>query len=424
MKKIISILLLIIVFVSCKQEEYMPEPFGEKVAFKETTKMSLDEFLTSSQCTFFKKALDRGTVYTLLNSEWKRSPHTFLIPSDAAFVEAGFTQNKLENMNPADLDSIVLYHTLSEKIDTANVKSIHGNIRVNTRLESANIGFENSYTFQKYIYVHYLGIVHKKVLINGKTVGDYKISQTKEGDAIILDHFLKKPEKTLWQAMKADPRLSMFIELIEANDKLYNKIFYFNEAPWVVYAMQSGVIGKNLDLSKDPNNSKNLYINRHTSIFAPTNEAFIKAGYSTVEELLKLNDPYSKLRGRYLRFGTEAPYNYQTFHKTDSILSYHHGWGERYFPSDGFRGFPTVFFSNDLTNEFLGNYVLQMETMSPKNQPRVTCPFLFISENGKKKMRLKNAKVNTEDATIIEQDILTLNGPLYIVDRLFIPNHF
>jgi len=425
MNRIIALLLLLIAVISCKQEEYMPEPYGEKVPYVEKDKKSLDALLMDSKSHLFKIALDGSTVRTLLDKEWKSLPLTFLVPSDAAFTATGMTQEKLKNMSTADLDSIVLYHVLADKIDTANVHVTYGNIRLRSKLEDKELRQGNQYASSAYSYYHYLAITAKKILLNGKTVGDYRIENAVEADVIFIDTFLKKPEKTLWQTMKADSRLSMFLEIVEANDDSYAQYFNLDEDPWFVYNMEEAVMKNQLDLSVDPYNPGATYISHQTSVFAPTNEAFIKAGYETAAEFIRLNDAHWKYRGQYLRFSDGAPYNYRTFHKNDSVLTYHHGWGQRYYPTDGGgSGFSTVFFSNDLTNEYLGDYILQMESYDPNSQPRMTCPYRFSRENGKLKIGLKDARKGSEPATVIEQDILTLNGPLYLVDRLFIPNKF
>lgn len=423
MKKSISILLLLVAVMSCTQEEYMPEPYGEKVPYEDADKKSLDALLTDSKSSLFKLAMNGSTIYELLGNEWKSLSLTFLVPSDAAFQEAGFTEETLKNMDAADLDSIILYHTLSEKIDTANVRSTYGNIRLKSKLENKNIKL-GRYSSDFYTYLHYFSITDNKIRINGKVVGDYSINQAIEGDVIFIDSFLVKPEKTIWQVMKEDSRLSMFMEIVEANDELYGQDFYYDEEPWGTYSMQEAIMRLQLDIVVDEYNPSNIYMGGLTSVFAPTNEAFIKAGYDSAEEFLQLNEPYWKYRGQFLTFSGGAPYNFRTFHKTDSVLSYHHGWAQRYYPTDGGRGNPTVFFSNDLTDEYLGDYILKLETSNTNNQPRIVCPYTFSLENGRIKMRLKNAKEGTEAATVIEQDILTLNGPLYLVDRLFIPNHF
>lgn len=425
MRKLISILLLLVTVLSCKQEEYMPEPYGEKVPYEDENKKSLDALLTDSKSSLFKLALDGSTIYRLLGKEWKSLSLTFLVPSDAAFQEAGLTEEKLKNMDAADLDSIVLYHTLSEKIDTANVRATYGNIRLKSGLVHKSLKLGGRYSSQPYTYSHYFSITGNHVLINGKAVGEYRIEASSEGDVIFINSFLKKPEKTVWQTMKEDSRLSMFMEIVEANDELYGQSFYYDEEPWGTYPMEEAIMKSQLDMTVDEYDPSNVFIGGLTSVFAPTNEAFIKAGYNSADDFIRLNDAHWKFRGQFLTFAGGAPYNYRTFHKTDSVLTYHHGWGQRYYPTDGGGGgFSTVFFSNDLTDEYLGDYILQLETSNPNSQPRMTCPYVFSHENGKITMRLKNAKEGAEAATVIEQDILTLNGPLYVVDRLFIPNHF
>lgn len=420
MKQTLSILLLLVVALSCTQEEFMPPPYGEKVPYEEVPKERLDAVLAASKSSLFQLALDGSTIPALLDDEWENAPLTFLVPSDAAFEEAGFTEEKLKNMDAAELDTIIRYHMLSDQIDSSNVRSTYGNIRIKSKLENKSLKM-GSYSADFYVYPHYLAITDGKVLINGKVMGDYKISDAKEGNVIYIDGFLQKPKKTLWQTMKEDSRLSMFMEIVEANDASYATSSW---DPIYISQMEDAVMKTQLDIDTNQWDPSNIYIGGLTSVFAPTNEAFLSAGYNSAEDFLQLNEPYWVYRGQFLTFAGGAPYNYRTFHKTDSVLTYHHGWAQRYYPTDGGNVNPTVFFSNDLSDGFLGNYDMKMEGYSPDSHPAISCPYTFSRENGVIKMRLKNAKEGTEAATVIEQDIMTLNGPLYIVDRLFIPNHF
>lgn len=420
MRNIIAILLFSFAFISCTQEEYMPEPYGEKIPYEEVQKESLDAVLTGSTSNLFKLALEGSSVGTKLTGEWKDFPLTFLVPSDAAFQEAGYTEDKIKAMEASDLDSIILYHTLAQKVDTTNLKATYFNVRMPTQLKNARIKTQQ-YAADIYTYMHYIAIRDRKIIINGKMVGDYRMQQAIEGDVVLIETFLKKPEKTIWQMMEADERLSMFMEIVKSNDDLYGQSFYYDEEPWGTYAMEEGVVKNQLDIISE---GQDLILSTSTSVFAPTNEAFIRAGYQTAAEFLQKNDAHWRYRGSFVTFNEGAAYNFRTFHKTDSVLSYHHGWGKRYFPTDISRLNPTVFFSNDLDDAYLDRYILSPEGYSPEAQPEIYCPYSFSMENGQLKMRLKNAKEQTEAATVIEQDILTLNGPLYIVDRLFIPNHY
>lgn len=97
----------------------------------------------------------------------------------------------------------------------------------------------------------------------------------------------------------------------------------------------------------------------------------------------------------------------------------------RYFPASSVKPNPTVFSSNELTDDFLGDYILQPLGWKPIEQPIMYVPFNFSKdEQGRVTVRLKTAAEDAEPATIIESDIMTLNGPIHIVDRLFIPKDF
>ena len=123
----------------------------------------------------------------------------------------------------------------------------------------------------------------------------------------------------------------------------------------------------------------------------------------------------------YYRYG--AVYDFQPFLKSDSIISYHSLWGRRYFPTDT-RPNPIVFFSNDLKDEILSNYIINTRYDSD-SKPPIKCPFKFSkTSDGQVQIKLKDAKEGTEAATVVESDIMTLNGPIHIVDRLFIPKGF
>jgi len=139
--------------------------------------------------------------------------------------------------------------------------------------------------------------------------------------------------------------------------------------------------------------------------------------------LRKLNDKNISNVGKYLYYKDGAPYDYKVFLKSDSILSYH-SWAARYYPTQNLsKPNATIFFSNELNNDRLANYVIYPYLSI--SVPEYVCPFVFSQrEDGKTQIKLKNARESDEAATIIESDIMTLNGPIHVVDRLFIPRNF
>lgn len=255
--------------------------------------------------------------------------------------------------------------------------------------------------------------------------------------------------------LREDGRFSFFLEIIKRNDEMYypSTVYPYDQ----MYDQSGEYIYNSLNYDNEnklmrPKLSDKTRIVKEEialrspniemlSLFAPTDDAFKKAGFNNAEDLRILNDHmyYSKyyidhteewgweyiefqFPANYARDG--APYDYGAFLKSDSIISYH-AWGEKYFPTSRGSIKPTLFFSNDLIQDFMKNYVISMAGYDPVKIPQIIQPFTFTRDSDDKiRVRLKNAEDGTEAATIIEPDIMTLNGPIHVVDRLFIPKGF
>lgn len=408
MEKYIYYILLsisgIFCFPSCTQDEFEPDPIGERIPYEELELQAFEDVLKTSDNSLFLAAWQRSNMRDSL-LQWKGELITLLIASDEAFLSAGYTLTTIESMTAAELDTLLLYNTLQGVIDTSVVKATEGNLQFKSKL-NLKVNLLNGSSL--YNYCQYLAIYGGKVVLNGKYSADYHILRTKEADVIYVNHLNKGPVKDMWTTLQQDGRFSIFMEVLRLNDIAYNGKRWTD-------AMMSNTLSIN----------STVRLISYQSIFAPTDEAFVKAGYITAEDLRKLNDRNISRLGTFKYYTSGAPYNYRTFLKSDSIISYH-SWGKRYIPSDAPAVLPTSFLSNDLINNFLENYMLSKE--SPSNLlgiPQIIQPFTFTrGSDDKIRVRLKNAEDGTEAATIIEPDIMTLNGPIHVVDRLFIPKGF
>jgi len=64
-----------------------------------------------------------GLSDTLASGEW-----TVFAPTDEAFAAAGITQATLSEMDPQELADLLLYHVMSGDLSTANLKTMLGNV--------------------------------------------------------------------------------------------------------------------------------------------------------------------------------------------------------------------------------------------------------------------------------------------------------
>ena len=404
---IVTLLILqcMALFQSCTQSEYMIEPVGEKVPYTEEKKSITDE-LSASKMTLFLSAFEKSNLPDSLKN-WENAPLTIFVPSDDAFEKVGLNKEAIDKMSAKQLDTLLLYHCMVTRFDTSAVKYTAGNIKITTKLNNPNLrtGWNTPYS-----YLHYVAINNNNLWINGKLSGTYHVQKTKEADIIYINRFLIKPTQDMWTILAADGRFSLFLQIIKAND-----LAYYNKN-WAAAKMQPKLAVNSTVADYQAN--INLL-----SLFAPTDEAFVKAGYGDIENLRKLNDKNISNVGKYLYYKNGAPYDFRAFLKSDSILSYH-SWAVRYYPTQNLsKPNATIFFSNELNNDRLANYVIYPYLSI--SVPEYVCPFVFSQrEDGKTQIKLKNARESDEAATIIESDIMTLNGPIHVVDRLFIPRNF
>lgn len=402
-----------LILASCTQDEFEPDPIGEKVPFEEIKKNTLEDALQKSGNDLFLTALKNSNIPSLL-SDWGKEPLTLLVPSDNAFKSAGYTKDKIALMSAQDLDTLLLYHILQGQLDTTVVKKTAGSVQLSSKLNTT-VTFRESPTL--YTYGHNVVISNNNLIIDGKNRSAYHVEKTKGPDLIFINNLLIRPTEDIWKTLKRYPDLSIFMELLQLQDYAYNNIptWWGGISSWPeATAINYLSIVSNTNQNTIP----------YQSIFAPTNEAFIKAGYSTAEDFLKLNDLNKRDKiGTFMYYRYGAVYDFQPFLKSDSIISYHSLWGRRYFPTDT-RPNPIVFFSNDLKDEILSNYIINTRYDSD-SKPPIKCPFKFSkTSDGQVQIKLKDAKEGTEAATVVESDIMTLNGPIHIVDRLFIPKGF
>lgn len=433
-----TIIMLIISFASaCTQDEYEPDPVGEKVPYEESPKKGLSEELLSSNHTIFKAALEKSNVSDSLEN-WEHSRLTLLVPSDDAFKGAGIDINTIQSMTTEALDTLLLYYIVDGTFDTSGVGYTFGNIRMSTKLYDSHLIIRGKYDIAPYNYTHYIAINNDKVLINGKIMGDYTVQHTDLGDVIYIDYFLKRPTKDMWTTMEEDGRFSIFLEVLEMNDYMYlpKKLneWQYDETGEFLYSNLPSGINETRQLMKLKLSDKSKLVRNFSSwnaniqllsIFAPIDEAFHKAGYNTAEEFREMND-YMYYREYYYWYD-EWEWGYLTIPsmlKNDSILSYH-SWGDMYSKATyGYGAMnSTIFFSNELTDTHLSNYVIIPGANGSASDFKN--PFTFSQgSDGSIRVKLKNAKDGTETATIVEPDILTVNGPIHAVDRLFIPKDF
>ncbi|MDR2284385.1 MAG: fasciclin domain-containing protein [Sphingobacterium sp.] len=423
--------------LSCQKNEFMPDPMGEKVPFEDTVTSTLSQLLKgTNELKVFSAAWEKSTVKKKISERGEKTKATVFAPTDEALRKQGFTTAEIATMTVADVDSLVFFYVSLGNIKVDELKDRVDNFVVKSMLTKPGLSVnyfegnpEGTMAYDPYFYRHYVRIQEETIVVNGKKAGKLNYRPAIDGGLYLLETTVEKPEKTMLQVLEADGRFKMFVESQRLTDEMFvqNMIdeiepwygfrpseedmrnswasyrFYY-ERGWIVEPKPyEGYKGPNIAIS---------------TIFAPTDDAFRKAGFNTVEDILQFNIARGDARFDMDLFAIAGGY------PMDTVYSYHRNWGRIVQPEttgkDKASGNTTVFFSNDLTprlNEYMvnigGNVTMEYA---------YKMPLAFSTSNGQIQIKVKDSE--HAPANVIETDILTLNGPVHVLDNLLLPKGF
>ena len=224
----IGMALLLIGFMGACTDNTTPPPPRQTVA---------DVVAANSDFSILRDALD----YAGLSGDLRKNTVTVLAPNNAAFQASGFADAAAVKALPTStVKSILLYHVLGYKIPASEI--VLGKNTAVPTLQGDNV------------------YVTKATASSGVSVNNAKITKTdlqaENGLIHVIDRVLMPPTQNLLEIVQANPDLTYLVAAA-------NRAAEGN--PAVFSALTSG---------------KNIY-----TIFAPTNEAFIAAGFPTIASI-------------------------------------------------------------------------------------------------------------------------------------------
>jgi len=431
---LLSVFTVLFMFSACKKTEFMPAAEGDQVAYEpETTETVVQLLEKSTESSLFKYAWEKSTMKERLAEIGANTRYTLLVPNDAAMTASGLTAPVLEQMKGADIDSLVLFYTMLGQLRADQLKP--ESLPVKSMLDKPGL-FVNHYEnpnssfFDLYQFKHYLAVSGNELLVNGKSKGNLNYKIAVDGGIYFMTATIEKPTKTAIEVLEEDDRFSWFVEVMKKLDDqyaeptivAYRDLFGMEFTPedfWASYAYLRERYRTLWTIVPMPNPEyARLNINIST-LFAPTNDAFKHAGFTSVTDILAFNERRGDVRFDMDTFGPAGSY------PMDTIFNYHRDWGRMFGPRDPSYGLgapnSTVFFSNDLRSAEINNYYVNLGgTASLEYAYRM--PFLFSQNNGQLQMKIKEAE--QPPVNIIGGDIISLNGPIHVVDNLFLPKGF
>lgn len=429
-KKSLSVLLFGITLAGCTKNEFMPPPEGERIPYEGGAAKTLGESLMESPYQLFYKAYRRSSMDSVLNGN---TNYTLLVPDDEALLAGGYTAARIDAMTPLQADSLIKYYTLRGNINRQALTSAGGNIMgvsyfANEKYVISSYYYGNhqpgNTQYDLYYYRHYLNVENGRLLVNAIPRGnaDHAI-EALNGYIWPIDNLLPLPvDMDFYTYAGSDPKFSIFFKLQtkldELHDFTYRKIyienFGFDPGGWGWVDWRRAEYSQIKSFQPYSSGRMSAYLDM---MFIPVNDAFAKIGFNNVDEIMQWNELNAP--PAIIDFDT---WDVTVGFPSDTILAYHWDFGRDNLPSTGNgkvqAAKTSVFFENDLRNEYLSDYVLNHST----GYPPYIMPFSFgKTADGKTTVKVKNS--NYPEATILET-IYTVMGPVHVVDRLLIPKDY
>ncbi|WP_222538183.1 fasciclin domain-containing protein [Pedobacter polysacchareus] len=424
----------LLLFAACTKSEFLPDPAGSQVPFQPEATKTVEELLAASPAKLYYSAWQKSNIKTILKAKSSKLVYTVFAPNDAAMQAAGLTADAIGQMPVAKLDSLMMFYTTLGFVTERELKQRTDNFVVKTLLQQPGLYlpyFENpnSNQYDLYYYRNYVGLKGESLLVNGKNLGKLNYAPAVDGGLYILEKAIEKPTKTILEALTADGRFTIFLESQRLADESYieamindmEPLFGYRPEPeevliyitsrklytvgWGINApIYQGYIGPNITIS---------------TLFAPTDEAFHKAGFQTLADVMKFNE-----RGASSIHFDESLFTGVGGFPMDTVYNFHRDWGRMFQPQttggDKALANTTIFYGNVLNAE-LNDYMVNVGGNAPA-EFAYKMPIEFSSVNNSVQMKAKGSSYPA--ATVTETDINTLNGPIHVVDRLIFPKGF
>ncbi|WP_437918035.1 fasciclin domain-containing protein [Sphingobacterium sp. LRF_L2] len=432
-------------FASCRKEEYMPPAVGEIIPYEDSISMKLDNYLATSPYTLFNQAWQKSSLKDLLSTP-STTKYTILIPENTALQSSGWSETAINAASVESLDAYLKRYVLMGRITESQLLNRGENYPAVSLLADANLRYANSTLYSGVTYDFYrfhalLGISQNQLIVNGREQGVVQAISTEEATVYPIEHVLALPTKTAWQYLKEDSRFSLYTSLLEYTDNWYKEIFRVANgyAPSEGHALAQ-TYNRNSAVRYKMTTERSVegydFIPVLSTWFIPTNEAFEKAGFHSLDDLIAYNRSRTLPQAVWhIPGGTTASY-YRIVGEfaTDSLLDNHHNWGRRSasieFAATSAKW--SLFFTNDLRSELLGNYMINYQLQpiylpgtigTPLGYEGVAQYIPFDIQRTSSAINLQS-KETQKIAKLVEGDVLTLNGVIHVLDNILAPEGF
>lgn len=233
-----------------------------------------------SNCTLFMQAFNRAGMVNQIDPG---TFYTIFAPTDSAMKVAGLTADVINALPVDSLAKMVKYHiTYGAVSDTALENAVvctRQNCLLDSNFYNVNAGYRT------YTHGLYVKIYGGKLSINGWFVNNGGVPvKASNGYIYNINIVLQPPSQLLWNIIKSRPELSYYFAAINIIDSVdYKKGFSSASAMELDSAVFNQVKFDGIVGGWDGNNASHTVV--VPTVFAPTNTAFINAGFPDIASI-------------------------------------------------------------------------------------------------------------------------------------------
>ncbi|QDW25163.1 hypothetical protein FFJ24_010205 [Pedobacter sp. KBS0701] len=266
----------------------------KSVSIRYEEKGLADVLAGEKNLTLFNQAFTRLSLAGQLS---ENTGYTIFAPTDSAFNAVGITAQLISSMPVSDLRKLITLHIAMGAVDKPALENTITGVGLNTLNQDTVPTANNGTTIRvTQIYARMGGSVY----LNGDAKGAVKtIIKASNGFIYPISGTIKQfDSRTLLDAIKSDPELSLYYEAVIIGDSV----------------RQAGLGFEDKSIT-DVNILENATSFMPT-VLAPTNKAFLDAGFNTVDDIRQFAT--SGYVGYDLATGAYFEYS-----KLDSVLERH-----------------------------------------------------------------------------------------------------
>ena len=370
---------------ACSRKDILPADVGEPVPYTPDATRRWQEIMNDAEFSLFKTAYQRSVVDSRVQAT-NAAFHTIFMPTNIALENAGWTADKINTATPEVLDSMLAYYIVIGRYTRENIEvPMPKSFPLNTLLIDPTLSGANTST--PYVYKLYVSTWEDSLMINGKTVAPLDRSEDAlNGQVYKIDKFVSRPTLSLIEYIQSQPRFSMLLEAINASVPHYTYPADYNNPEWV--ARMTNVV------------------QARPTLFLPTNAAFARSGFNTVEDIEKFIERSLPVAAPYYDENLFYRYPYTSM---DSLLRPH---GFSVLPGNSI--YDNIYFYKDLIKNpaALTGFILQPGV--PSQEGPITVETSFKVENNR--VMVAGYLSRAAYQPIVEADIECLNGIIHVVD--------